>query len=186
MDWLPRLNARGALSAGGIWLEGVNDPPELVQADSSTPPSPPTNSKPPYRYDLGISLGSFPFPFLTWTLSVYPSVCLSLSFFYTSPILPLLSLFSLYPLFSLSFNISLSLTLSVYPCVCLSLSLFILLPFYPFSLSSLSIPYSLCLSVSLSLCLSVRLSVSLSTLNLTLCVYLIYFFYPYHTYTIHM
>ncbi|XP_037783548.1 forkhead box protein J3-like [Penaeus monodon] len=56
MDWLPRLNARGALSAGGIWLEGVNDPPELVQADSSTPPSPPTNSKPPYSYANLITL----------------------------------------------------------------------------------------------------------------------------------
>lgn len=49
MDWLPRLNARGTL-AGGLWLDGVTDTPEMVQADSSTPPSPPVNGKPPYRY----------------------------------------------------------------------------------------------------------------------------------------
>lgn len=49
MDWLPRLNARGAFT-GGIWLDSSADTPELVQADSSTPPSPPTNSKPPYRF----------------------------------------------------------------------------------------------------------------------------------------
>ncbi|XP_045609640.1 LOW QUALITY PROTEIN: uncharacterized protein [Procambarus clarkii] len=49
MDWLPRLNARGAFMTGN-WLEGASDLPELVQADSSTPPSPPTNSKPPYSY----------------------------------------------------------------------------------------------------------------------------------------
>ncbi|XP_053644427.1 forkhead box protein J3-like isoform X2 [Cherax quadricarinatus] len=49
MDWLPRLNARGAFT-GGIWLDSSADTPELVQADSSTPPSPPTNSKPPYSY----------------------------------------------------------------------------------------------------------------------------------------
>lgn len=49
MDWLPRLNARGTLAAG-LWLEGVTDATEMVQADSSTPPSPPVNGKPPYRY----------------------------------------------------------------------------------------------------------------------------------------
>ncbi|KAB7501448.1 Forkhead box protein J3 [Armadillidium nasatum] len=53
MDWLPRLNAKGALP-GGIggcnmtWTEG--DPKsECIQADSSTP-SPPVNGKPPYSY----------------------------------------------------------------------------------------------------------------------------------------
>ncbi|XP_042229673.1 fork head transcription factor 1-like [Homarus americanus] len=55
MDWLPRLNARGTFT-GGMWLEGGTDPPELVQADSSTPPSPPTNSKPPYSYANLITL----------------------------------------------------------------------------------------------------------------------------------
>ncbi|XP_071512504.1 uncharacterized protein [Panulirus ornatus] len=54
MDWLPRLNARGAFAGG--WLEGANDSPELVQADSSTPPSPPTNGKPPYSYANLITL----------------------------------------------------------------------------------------------------------------------------------
>ena len=52
MDWLPRLNARGAFGPGGgaSWFdEVVSDSPELVQADSSTPPSPPTTNKPPYR-----------------------------------------------------------------------------------------------------------------------------------------
>lgn len=86
MDWLPRLNARGALSAGGIWLEGVNDPPELVQADSSTPPSPPTNSKPPYRYNWIISLGSlgqfFIFIYLFIYLSIHLSILLLLFFYY--------------------------------------------------------------------------------------------------------
>ncbi|XP_076056494.1 uncharacterized protein LOC143034391 [Oratosquilla oratoria] len=56
MDWLPRLNARGALNASGVWLDGGNDPPELVQADSSTPPSPPRDSKPPYSYANLITL----------------------------------------------------------------------------------------------------------------------------------
>ncbi|XP_064119679.1 forkhead box protein J3-like [Macrobrachium nipponense] len=59
MDWLPRLNACGAFGAGGSasWLDGVvGDSPELVQADSSTPPSPPTTSKPPYSYANLITL----------------------------------------------------------------------------------------------------------------------------------
>ncbi|KAK4289646.1 hypothetical protein Pmani_037393 [Petrolisthes manimaculis] len=78
MDWLPRLNAPKALVpttgvggggglgvGGGLWLmdstsssSPLDSPhhshhhpsPELVQADSSTPPSPPTNGKPPYSY----------------------------------------------------------------------------------------------------------------------------------------
>ncbi|XP_050737165.1 forkhead box protein O3-like [Eriocheir sinensis] len=55
MDWLPRLNARGTLAAG-LWLEGVADATEMVQADSSTPPSPPVNGKPPYSYANLITL----------------------------------------------------------------------------------------------------------------------------------
>ncbi|XP_045124650.1 LOW QUALITY PROTEIN: forkhead box protein O3-like [Portunus trituberculatus] len=55
MDWLPRLNARGTL-AGGLWLDGITDTPEMVQADSSTPPSPPVNGKPPYSYANLITL----------------------------------------------------------------------------------------------------------------------------------
>ncbi|XP_068241843.1 uncharacterized protein [Palaemon carinicauda] len=59
MDWLPRLNACGAFGAGDSahWLDGVvGGSPELVQADSSTPPSPPTTSKPPYSYANLITL----------------------------------------------------------------------------------------------------------------------------------
>ena len=57
MDWLPRLNAQGALGAAGIgpstaatWLDMASgESTECVTADSSTPPSPSIDSKPPYR-----------------------------------------------------------------------------------------------------------------------------------------
>lgn len=49
IDWLPKMNAKGALNIGMGSETLVLEENLTPEADSSTPSSPPANTKPPYR-----------------------------------------------------------------------------------------------------------------------------------------